>query len=540
MRIEKINIENFRCFYSKFTLTLNKGVNVLVGDNEAGKSTILEAVNLGLSGILNGKYLRNQLSSYLFNHRIIDEYIESLKTDEKKSPPYILIEIFFADDFPLFEGNGNSERKKACGISFKIEFDPDYESEYQALVSGGDVFSLPVEYYRTVWKSFARESITGRSVPLKSVLIDSTSNRYQNGSDVYISRIIRDDLDDTEKVGLSQAHRRMKEAFGNDVAVEAINKKINSKAKVSNKKLHVSVDMSSHNSWETSLMAYLDKTPFQQIGKGEQCIVKANLALSHQKAQEANIILLEEPENHLSHSKLNELMGSISTSCAEKQALISTHSSFVANKLGLDHLILLKNKKVTRLTDLSPDTYNFFKKLPGYQTLRLILCKKAVLVEGDSDELIFQKAYMKVNGGKLPIQDGIDVISVKLTFKRFLEIAEKLEHPVAVITDNDKDYTNNITKKYLACKDVDSVSIFADKRESLNTLEPQFVDANSSDLKGLCKVVGISSEKYITAEDVIVYMESNKTTWALRVFESETPVQYPDYIERAVRWCVDE
>ena len=384
------------------------------------------------------------------------------------------------------------------------------------------------------------ESITGRSVPLKSVLIDSTSNRYQNGSDVYISRIIRDDLEDAEKVDLSQAHRRVKESFGADEAVKAINKKINSKAKISNKKLHVSVDLSSHNSWETSLMAYLDETPFHQIGKGEQCIVKTNLALGHQKAQQANIVLLEEPENHLSHSKLNELMDGISTSCKERQALISTHSSFVANKLGLDHLMLLKNKKVTRLADLLPDTYNFFKKLPGYQTLRLILCRKAVLVEGDSDELIFQKAYMTANSGRLPIHDGIDVISVKLTFKRFLEIAEKLAQPVAVITDNDKDYANKITKKYSDYNNVECVSIFSDKRNSLNTLEPQFVDANTSDLKRLCDVIGISSEEYTTVEDITDYMEGNKTTWALRVFESEAPVQFPDYIQQAVKWCNEE
>ena len=163
-----------------------------------------------------------------------------------------------------------------------------------------------------------------------------------------------------------------------------------------------------------------------------------------------------------------------------------------------------------------------------------------MLVEGDSDELIFQKAYMTANSGRLPIHDGIDVISVKLTFKRFLEIAEKLAQPVAVITDNDKDYSNKITKKYSDYNNVECVSIFSDKRNSLNTLEPQFVDANTSDLKRLCDVIGISSEEYTTVEDITDYMEGNKTTWALRVFESEAPVQFPDYIQRAVKWCNEE
>jgi putative ATP-dependent endonuclease of OLD family len=147
---------------------------------------------------------------------------------------------------------------------------------------------------------------------------------------------------------------------------------------------------------------------------------------------------------------------------------------------------------------------------------------------------------MEKNDGRLPIQDGIDVISVKLTFKRFLEIAEKLGHPVAVITDNDGDYANKITNKYSAYEDVDCVSIFADKRELLKTLEPQFVYANISDLKGLCKVVGISFEEYPTEEKIRDYMLGNKTTWALRVFESEDSVQYPDYIQQAVRWCNDK
>ena len=51
MYIKKIIIENFKCFEGGFPLELNKGLNILVGDNEAGKSTILEAIHLALSEI---------------------------------------------------------------------------------------------------------------------------------------------------------------------------------------------------------------------------------------------------------------------------------------------------------------------------------------------------------------------------------------------------------------------------------------------------------------------------------------------------------
>lgn len=48
------------------------------------------------------------------------------------------------------------------------------------------------------------------------------------------------------------------------------------------------------------------------------------------------------------------------------------------------------------MTVLTPDTYSYFKKLPGYDTLRLILAHRVILVEGPSDDLIVQHAYKNV------------------------------------------------------------------------------------------------------------------------------------------------
>ena len=50
------------------------------------------------------------------------------------------------------------------------------------------------------------------------------------------------------------------------------------------------------------------------------------------------------------------------------QIIISTHSSFVLNKLGLENLILLSNKKSSKITNLSSDTEKYFKAISGYDT----------------------------------------------------------------------------------------------------------------------------------------------------------------------------
>lgn len=546
MYIKKIKIENFKCYKGEFILELTNGLNILVGNNEAGKSTILEAVHLALTGIFAGKSIRNDLTQYLFNNEVVHQYIEEIQQGKNPSLPYILIEIYISGvDLPLFEGNGNSDKASDCGISFRIAFDDKFKTEYEQLIKMGDVKTLPIEYYDVYWNTFAREIITPRGIPLKSALIDSTSNRYQNGSDMYISRIVRENLEPEDVVGVSQAHRRMRENFMSSPSIRVINEKIQTATVLTGKKVELSVELLSKNAWENSLMTYLNEIPFHFVGKGEQCIVKTELALGHKKAKEATTILIEEPENHLSHTKLNQFIHKIQSSQKDKQIIISTHSSFVANKLGLDNLILLNDRKSVRLKDLDTSTKSFFQKVAGYDTLRLILCKKAILVEGDSDELVIQKAYMQSNNGKLPIQDEIDVISVGTSFLRFLEIADLLKKPIAVVTDNDGDLEAVIKKyeKYLGGNARAHIQICFDRKVdkgelllkngsyfNYNTLEPKILLVNG--LKKFNKILGTD---YSEIDDMHKYMKSNKTECALRIYDSEESLVFPDYILEAIK-----
>ncbi|MGA8172838.1 MAG: AAA family ATPase [Methylocystis sp.] len=542
MKITKIKITNFKCYEETFTLALNDGLNVIVGANESGKTTILEAIQLALTGLLHGRPLKNDVTSYLFNLAAQQNYVQSLGTPSPLPPPAITIELFFAgasSELAELEGNGNSENAKASGVVYKIEFDEEnYKGPYEELVMAGALNSIPVEYYTTTMRSFARKGITARNIPIKSALIDSSSARLQNGSDVYVSRIIRDALEEKERASISQAHRKLKEAFVADPNVKLINERITQAARISQKAVSISVDLSSQTAWESSLMTYIDLIPFQYIGKGEQCVIKTKLALSAKKNAEATAILLEEPENHLSHARLNELIADLTDQHGQKQIIISTHSSFVANKLGLDHLIVLREGEVARISELKAS--DFFKKLAGYDTLRLALAAKAILVEGDSDELVVQRAYMDVNGGRLPIQDGIDVISVGTAFLRFLELASKLKIPVAVVTDNDGD-TAAVEQKYAAYKGSDNVKIcfdpdvdtgsltIKDKAFNYNTLEPKLLKANGR--ATLNTILGTSAK---TDDELRIHMRANKTESALAIFNSTTSITYPNYIQKAI------
>jgi len=51
--IRKVAIRNYRLF-REFDLELTPGLNILVGSNDSGKSTLIEAISLGLTNRLNG------------------------------------------------------------------------------------------------------------------------------------------------------------------------------------------------------------------------------------------------------------------------------------------------------------------------------------------------------------------------------------------------------------------------------------------------------------------------------------------------------
>jgi putative ATP-dependent endonuclease of OLD family len=541
LKIEKLVLQNYKSFKNRTEINFNEGLNILVGDNEAGKSTILEAIHLCLSGLLNGRLIKQDFHQYLFNYEIVEEYLTKVKTEHTAQLPEMLIEVYFQnnDELAEFEGSLNSDHNpKAQGIRFEIKLDDAYADLYHDLIqSAEEQTSIPIEYFHIQWQSFARKALISRVIPIKSVLIDSSSSKLKNGSDVYLSKIIKDGLDRNEQIGLAQSYRKLKQSFNEDTNITALNTKISNNIPISDKQLSITVDLSSNNSWESQLTTNFNNIPFDQIGKGEQCIVKTNLALTHSHARDKNLILIEEPENHLSHTKLNTLISQIQEKGNGKQIIISTHSSFVANKLGLENLILIDNKKTKFFKDLPSDTYKYFQKLAGYETLRLILANKAVLVEGPSDELVFQKLYMQENEGKLPIEDGIDVISVQsLAFKRFLDIANLLNKNVAVITDNDRDFDTNITHKYHEYLGQGHIFISADDRDDLNTLEPQFFDANKADLVKFRQVIGYPSA-YTTSEEIIKYMINQKTDWALKLFESNQVLEYPNYIKAVISWC---
>jgi predicted ATPase len=528
--LTRIGLKNYRGLRN-FSLELTPGLNILVGDNDSGKSTILEAVRLALTGRIGDRLAGQGLSPYHFHQEAAAEYIAKIRAGRRIQPPELIIDVHLelTDATAPLAGTNNLLQEDEPGLRLKASLDHSYAEEYAAFLQDpGPTALVPFEYYKVEWLNFGGNAVTRRSVPASVSSIDASSIRLQNGADYYLQQIIAEHLEPNQRVELSRAYRTLRETFGAVPAIEAINEFLQKPGgDLSDRQLSLAIDISRKTAWESSLVPHLDELPFQYVGDGSQSALKILLALER-TADESQVVLVEEPENHLSPASLNALVHRIAERCDGKQVLVSTHSSYVLNKLGLDSLVLLHDGKNMRLKDVPSDTLDYFKKLSGYDTLRLVLAERIVLVEGPSDELVVQRAYLD-KYGKLPLQDGVDVINVRgLSFKRFLDIAKQLGKRVAVVTDNDGKSLEEVQAKY---KDYtsDTITIHTGAQDAGPTLEPQTV--SSAGLETLNEVLG---SDHATTDDLAAAMARDKTDWALRVFESSTTVNLPPYIVEAL------
>ena len=282
---------------------------------------------------------------------------------------------------------------------------------------------------------------------------------------------------------------------------------------------------------ETDIIITEDDIPVDSKGKGRQCFIKTEFALRNRE-HSLHVLLLEEPENHLSHVHMRKLIERIRES-VKKQLFVATHSSFIATRLDLRKVLILSEESPSRpasLRDLSHDTAEFFMKAPDNNILELALCKKAILVEGDAEFILMDALYKVSAPGSSLDADGVHVISVDGTsFKRYLELAKLLSIKVAVIRDNDKDHASNCVVNYADHVSA-SIQVFADPDNARHTFEVCMYLDNQA----VCEDLFAAGRKTLSVEE---YMLKNKTDAAFQLLGKKgVGLAVPGYIQRAVEW----
>ena len=94
MYISKFKIHNYK-IYTDLTIEMNEKINILVGENDSGKTTVLEALQLCLTGKINGASIMSKLTPDWFNLGIREKYRQDILEKKTTALPEIVLEIFF-------------------------------------------------------------------------------------------------------------------------------------------------------------------------------------------------------------------------------------------------------------------------------------------------------------------------------------------------------------------------------------------------------------------------------------------------------------
>ncbi len=250
--ITEIKIKGYR-IHRDLIVKPNRKFNLIVGANESGKSTFMEAVTLALTGRINGRSASDELNPHWFNTVDVDDFIQKRMSGLRQGFPEILIELSF-DNVPELQilcGAINTHvPTHACpGVTMKVAPNPEYAAELEEWVKAPTPL-LPVEYYKCYWRSFADNELSPRPKLLATAVIDSRTVRTTTGVDYHLRHILSDQLEPAERAEISLAYRSVKASMS-QTALSAVNTRMSTvHATLHSKPISLAMDQSSRTSWE--------------------------------------------------------------------------------------------------------------------------------------------------------------------------------------------------------------------------------------------------------------------------------------------------
>ncbi len=445
MMISELKIYNFRRFKSVdgapgLKITFHKGLNALIGENDSGKTAVIDALKLVLLTQSN-------------------EYIRP--TDE--------------DFYKSNNGDVCSEFKIDCMITEFTQNEAKNFIEYLTFKKNGDKVEYTLALHYRAWKEGYKIfqelrvgdiddgiSIDGKArdllkavylKPLRDAEREMSSGRSSRISQILLNHPVFKDKKEHMLLDIFQeANEKIEDYFTEDEEGKRILQTIrdnlesfNDKGQASNAELKTS---------DIQLKAILESlslnAPEINPGLGELNLlfIAAELLLLKDDTDGGmKLALIEELEAHLHPQAQLRLISYLQNEYNENdvQIIVSTHSPILASKINLKNLILMKDGFGYDLaegrTGLQKGDYLFLQRFLDSTKANLFFAKGIIMVEGDAENILIP-VIADILGYPLE-KYGISIVNVGSTaFLRYSGIMVRKDGniigiPVSVITDCD-------------------------------------------------------------------------------------------------------
>ena len=385
---------------------------------------------------------------------------------------------------------------------------------------------IPFEYYSLNWNTYKGIPYINKHKPFNYLFIDTSTSSLSY--DNYSKNIFMNKYGNGNEIGYKyKFNNGVKETFSK-LGLEPIDD--TKRFDINGKKLVLENMISIKDSGIT----------LENKGSGAASIIKTDLALN--KNLNTNIIAIEEPENHLSHTNLRKMINNITESVDGKQIFITTHNNLIVSHFDLNKICWIDNNssKLIRLNNIDEETARYFIKLENHNLLQFILAKKVLLVEGPTEALLLPHLYKKEFKESINKKD-IDVISCNgLSYERYMKVAKSMDKKIAVITDNDGSIEKINNCAYIN-KTNSKQHVFTASSVDLFTWEKCLFDENcySNDFLNLPKYQDDAKYEIKGQENedrMVRYMQLHKVDFAYKLIESDIDLKLPSYVYEAFEW----
>ncbi|PHB84209.1 ATP-dependent endonuclease [Bacillus wiedmannii] len=440
MYLHSLKLWNWRKFGEKennqpgLEVEFNKGLNVLVGENDSGKTAIIDAIKTILGTNSNDTNWITEEDFYSGSNNLKIEC--NFKGLSKKEEAYFFDWLSFV--------NGETELR----IVMEIEYYTDLNGHKKIKKStkAGDV------NLENVMDDEVKQLLAVTYLkPLRDADVELNSGKKSR-----IAQIIKSlkEFSSSEEVEHKKIIDEFQNAFDNlkTVLEEPVLKKVKSTVdEFFNERNKRTPEIRSNNMTFVEILRKLELSIGEVgtgLGSSNLLFIAAELLLLSEGEIGPKLALIEEVEAHIHPQAQLRLIKYFEKKSNENemQYIFSSHSTTLASSIPLENLIFIYNSNAYPMrkgaTLLEDDDYSFLERFLDATKANMFFAQGVIFVEGDAENLLIPTIAELI--GRPLHKHGVSIVNVgALAFKRYSSIflrkeeQKPLNFPVSIITDLD-------------------------------------------------------------------------------------------------------
>ena len=418
MFISELCIENFRCFgqgQDKLVMPLQLGLNTLVGENDAGKTAIIDAIRM-LLGTRDQESLRPSIDDF--------HYAESKGQAKSLSIAVTFLGLTLPEQISFAEYLTYQPEDAEQPVVLKVTLQAELRNDkVRATIFSGlptsshGLKEIDIETRDKLRSTYLRplrdaekEMDAGKSSRISKIL-KRQSAIDEGESALDFSAVSEDKFGEVvEKLGVVGIARLVNQLLEGHPAVNSTTNDLNvnflKPLQMLGDHLQANLGIGPNADDEMLKRQMLEKIGIaldnvggkRGLGSNNLLYIACEMLLLSDSKDELALLIIEEPEAHLHPQRQLKLIQYLQDKVDKHkqehevhlQVLLSTHSPTLASKLPIKCMTMVHKGKVLPLSEAgsTEGDYTFLERFIDATKSNLFFCRGLMIVEGDAENLL--------------------------------------------------------------------------------------------------------------------------------------------------------